>query len=887
MDGSEIDKLPASGGAVLGRGAAIGRYVVLGLVGRGGMGDVYAAYDPELDRKVAVKLVRTGRQDRRDPTGGRVRMLREAQAIARLSHPNVIVVFDVGPLGDGVFIAMEYVEGSTLSFWTQSAKRSWRELLETFRAAGCGLAAAHAAGIVHRDFKPDNVLVGRDGQVRVMDFGLARQVWGGTARRLPTVSSAPAAPEGVASAPDDDEDLFSTVNFNARHTPPELTGSSERPFDSKLTQTGAALGTPAYMAPEQFIGGATDARSDQFSFCVALFEALYGVRPFAGKTLEELRGNVLAGVVAETPAEAKVPSWLRRILLRGLRADPEERYPSMEALLAALSHDPTKALTRRLAFASAALLAVSLGSVGGLSYRTSHTRPTLCGAGPQKLNGVWEVEAPAAGRGRGESARKHAIRAAFVATGKSYADGTFARVRQILDRYVAAWSTMYTDSCEATHLRGEQSAQVLDLRMDCLADRLGRVKALTDVFASANDTVVENAVSAAGALPAIERCADVKLLRAVLPVPDDSSRVAVEAMREEIARVRALGDSGQCLVGAAAGKKLVTDAERLGYGPLEAQAHNALGRFGNECIDPPVAAEHYKKALWAAEASHDDESAAEAAVLLAHLLEGRLGEPAAAMDWIQLGQAILRRLGSGQSRIEIWALQVLGDITSQSEKPDEALALYQRALELEERTLGPDHPEVAGTLNNVAIVLQDAGRLPESIRTFERAVALNEKILGPDNPKVALVVANEGDVLNDLHRYEEALPLNQRALAIWAGAHTDPFYVAYGTTNVGESLLGLDQARRAASYFEEAIRLYQSSHTPFYPQARFGLARALWATKSERARAGQLALAARTDYQRSKISSRKLAELQAWLDSHGLAAGSPTGGERPRFATQR
>ena len=160
----------------LGRGAIIGRYVVLGLVGRGGMGEVYAAFDPELDRKVAVKLLRVKAGNGVTMTEGRQRTLREAQAIARLSDPNVVVVYDVGTFEDKVFIAMEFVDGNTVTFWLEQKPRSWQEILRVFIAAGRGLMAAHEKGLVHRDFKPDNVMVGRDGQVRVMDFGLARQM---------------------------------------------------------------------------------------------------------------------------------------------------------------------------------------------------------------------------------------------------------------------------------------------------------------------------------------------------------------------------------------------------------------------------------------------------------------------------------------------------------------------------------------------------------------------------------------------------------------------------------------------------------------------------------------------------------------------------------------
>ena len=277
---------PSADDVALAKGESLGRYVVLGLLGRGGMGEVYAAYDPELDRKIAVKLLRAGGGTGTIGSDGRTRLLREAQAIARLSHPNVVVVYDVGTFKESIFIAMEFVEGNTIGYWLQAADHKWREVLDVYLAAGRGLAAAHEAGLVHRDFKPENVMLTTAGQVRVMDFGLAR-VQAGVADDPAAEDPVEVAARAAALATTlggvlDDRTMKLGSGTRSR---PAAFSSSGHVLALKLTQTGAILGTPAYMAPEQLEGRRSDGQADQFSFCVALYRALYGAHPFRCDTL--------------------------------------------------------------------------------------------------------------------------------------------------------------------------------------------------------------------------------------------------------------------------------------------------------------------------------------------------------------------------------------------------------------------------------------------------------------------------------------------------------------------------------------------------------------------------------------------------------------------------
>lgn len=318
---------------VIERGTKVGRFVVVAELGSGGMGAVFAAHDPELDRQVALKVMRNAAGEEED----RVRMLREGQAMARVTHPNVITVYEVGTADGIVFLAQELLDGGTLGTWLEKP-HTQDEIVEKLVAAGRGLAAAHAAGLVHRDFKPDNVLLGKDGRVRVADFGLARA----TAMHA----------DGLATT-------------NRGGGPPRVDDVTRTPM-SPLTRTGAVMGTPMFMAPEQHRGERADARSDQFGFCVALYHALYKDWPFPGKTEPALADAVIEGRMNPEPKGASVPARLRKVLLRGLSTDPARRYPSMEALLAELAPAPVRRGRWPLAVGASVLLA-GLG-VGGYLF---------------------------------------------------------------------------------------------------------------------------------------------------------------------------------------------------------------------------------------------------------------------------------------------------------------------------------------------------------------------------------------------------------------------------------------------------------------------------------------------------------------------------------------
>ncbi|MCH9687585.1 MAG: serine/threonine protein kinase, partial [Deltaproteobacteria bacterium] len=497
-------------------------------LGVGGMGVVYAAYDPELDRRLAIKVLLPSLLGE-----GRPRLVREAQAIARITHPNVVTVHDVGEVDGSVFVAMELVEGTTLGKWVDKNQPSIPELLDAFTQAGEGLAAAHAADLVHRDFKPDNVLVGHDGRVRVVDFGLARG-------------------RGSADSIGHEEHI------------------SQSSLDEALTEAGTVMGTPAYMAPEQLGGRLATAASDQFSFCVALYEALYGERPFAGKTIESLSVSVHAGTVRDAPAGRRGPSWLRRVLLTGLQAKPSARYGSMDALLRALARNPVARRRKWLALGTGAL------AVAAVAYGSGATRErSVCASSANELRAVWNPS------------RTRAIGKAFSDTALPHAEDTWTRVHQRLSDYTAGWTTQSTEACEATHVDGTQSAELLERRRGCLGERLQRLDAFLTVLDTPDRAVVDRAVRGARGLPDLEGCRDLAALQAgVAPPEQESTRRAVEQLRERTARAEALSSAAKYREEIEILEGVLEEARATGYMPVVATVEHQLARALRSIDDP-------------------------------------------------------------------------------------------------------------------------------------------------------------------------------------------------------------------------------------------------------------------------------------------------------------
>jgi eukaryotic-like serine/threonine-protein kinase len=805
----------------LASGSRVDRYQVLGAIGRGGMGEVYAAYHPDLDRRIALKVVY-------EAGGGlperRARLLREARAIARLSHPNVITIYDAGTFDDRVYIAMEFVAGETVEQWLRSGTRSWREIVDVFVDAGRGLAAAHAANVVHRDFKPQNVMVGHDGSVRVMDFGLAQ----------------------LAHEP---------IDVAEGRAPDE-----QPPQPVTVTKTGARVGTIAYMAPEQFRGDPLDARADQFSFCVALYEALYGCRP----NLSHLRTASLpkTGETAGPTRSSGVPAWLRNTIARGLSADRERRFQSMGALLASITRGRVGA--RRRISALAIGVAVALLSVGG--WRFAAARRVSCAVPRDRLAGAWIA-------GDQKDPKRLAIHRAFLATGRPSVEVSWQRVSKILDDYMGRWSSMYVETCEATHVRGEQPADVLDLRMSCLNDSLDQVRALTDVFVVADQAAVGHVVASAQALTPLSRCADVQLLRSAVPLPrDEASLRAVQELRRSMRDVQALWDTGNYTAAWRRASLIRAQAESTGYKPLLAEMTAAVGSEESESEGNPAKAEStLMDAVFIAESSRDDLTAAKAASHLIFVVGYRLGRPKDAALWLRFVNSALDRMGGGNDRVRAWAINNYGAVMARQGDTETARALTAQAIALKEKELGENDPDVAVSLGNLALLLMDLDRPGEALQAATRAIDIFTKYGDPDTPTLAKSYEERGEALFALGKHEAAEASFNEALRIFRMHPTRANRPDVADVLHGLGALRVVQARptEAVQLLDEAlsIREEQEPRAIRIAETRFTLARALWDEGRDRRRALSLAREAQKNFAALATAARERA-ASAWLATH-------------------
>jgi serine/threonine protein kinase len=714
--------------------STVGRYVVLDSVGMGGMGLVCAAYDPKLNRKIALKLLRNASNDEAS-TAGRNRLFREAQALAKLSHPNVVTVHDVDVFEGQVYIAMEFVEGTTLREWLREEPRTWKQILEKFILAGRGLAAAHQADIIHRDFKPSNVLISKEGDVRVADFGVAK--------------------ERDRGRPDPQRDFAEferkrrTVGAGAQmDTTAEdaLIEEIQSNVSLDLTVAGRMVGTPAYMAPEQHMGLRVGPYTDQYSFCVSFYEALFGRLPFEGTDRRDQLTKMTEGRLPNPPKDAarNVPNWLYRVLARGLRPHPTERWPSMEELLAALERDPVKRM-RRWAIAGVSLATGAAAAVTIILGLQEPEQPNRCEALGQEVEKYWNDE------------RRQDIQAAFDRSNKPYAGDAARRVIETLNRWSEEWSGAKVAICEATQ-SGEQSEHLLDVRMYCLDRRANEIEAIADVFAEADDEIVERSVSAAHALGDPEACTAVRDTGEL----EDRNLPAqvleqVEAMEADLDRAHALATLEKFDESLPLQARVAARARELSH-PWPWTLTRALYELSEsqcETGDYAGGEASLHEVIRRAADVDDVEREVEAWSRLIFYIGYKHNQIAMGHAWSLAAESALVRAGEGR-RLKIRYESSLAALALADSQLDVGLGHYQTSLELARAEFGEDHPTTVTMMMNYAIALARDEQHEEAEKILLEAVTRSKEVYGPTHPDLAKVYLNLGFFYHKIEKFEQA-----------------------------------------------------------------------------------------------------------------------------------
>lgn len=616
----------------------IGRYAVESRVGAGGMGVVWAAHDPELNRRVAVKVLRPGTGTEAGRRG-QIRLVREAQAMARLSHPNVVQVYDAGVDDDKVYVAMEFIVGVTAARWLEDEGRSWREVVRLFVEAGRGLAAAHEAGLVHRDFKPSNVLVGEDGRVWVADFGLASTAVG--------------------------------------HEIDAALAQGATTVSTELTSRGSMIGTPRYMAPEQRVGDIAGPAADQFSFCVALHEALFGARPYPSATKEY---RTLEESDYRPPSTTLgLPKVVVEAVRRGLRIDPEERFESMDALLERIADAPDLLARRvqRAVFASVALGASAIG------WSVAAAGPA-CEASEDAMAQVWD------------DTRRESLAALLD-------EGSPVVVRTI-DAYAERWIDAGRGACEA-HDDGLLSAPLMAASATCLDDRRHALDRFLTLVEVGEPGVRPSAPVAANRLPRVGDCRDTRALEAGLTVGDEALTETVDDLRRRTLLATVSHHAGQVDAALAELEDIERDADESAHGPIIAEVGLAAGRLAMDRQNWTEAQPRLEDASSQAIASGRDRVAAEAEarlIFVTALLEG----PAEGLRHERVADALAKRVGDPPALRALIANNV-GVGHGISGDRERAAKAFQRAYDLSSGGTRVDPLDRTGYTLNVALLTSD------------------------------------------------------------------------------------------------------------------------------------------------------------------------------------
>jgi hypothetical protein len=870
---------------VLAPGVAVGRYELVELLGSGGMGSVYRAHDPQLSRDIALKVLHPLYPGQGGGSDYHHRLLREAQALAKLSHPNVVAAFDVGTHGSVVFVAMELVRGESLRSWLL-APRSPSEVIRVLIAAGRGLVAAHTAGVLHRDFKPGNVMVSPDGRVRVVDFGLAR---------LALASTEPT--EGQEQGQE--------------RAPTEVNQRRSSLLEGELTETSVLMGTPGYISPEQLRGEPADVFADQYGFAVTAFVALTGKMP-------AWTGGSDANDGGQLDWPRNVPRRVRRIVERGLAQLPSERHPSAAAMVEALEREISPGRRTRT------LLVLGLGavSIAGAAALLSARSHVTCQVGPESFRQVWD------------GPRRSTLHDALVSTGRPNAEEAFALLARRLDAFQASWLAMKQESCAATHVRGEQSEKVLGVRNLCLERKLAGAAALVTAFSHPDPGAVDRA---AGAMPdSIEECADTAALLGTaerLPA-DPGARTKIARLESAFAVTRSLVVAGQFKEARAGAEQQLAEARALGHEQTIAQALRsaafAIYSQARTAEERKQGEGYLREAIPLAARAGDDRLVAWTSSYLFNLLayaQRRIQEAEAMLPHVEA--LVIRGGNHPQDRLEV--LYGQARIMALKHKFPEAIALFDQvialsdSLEHEGKAYGAN---ARGEIGEIAIALEN---YPEAVRRMQAALTALEGAFGSHHPRILIGLANlalaqskvdgdaalatvakmrelaatlpsadwraitipflEGQIREDRADCAHALPHYRDALERFITTYgAEGSQVADVHERLGACLQATQHRSEALVHLEKVLSIRRAKgDTPSnVAEAAFALAKTLasgGARADQRARAFALAQEAQGLWKSDGIT-RKQRDAEDWLAAHDAGVPPSLSAPRVRMATQ-
>jgi serine/threonine protein kinase/tetratricopeptide (TPR) repeat protein len=766
------------------------RYKLIALLGSGAMGVVYRAYDRALERHIALKLIRS---DSAGASRLKVRLVAEAHALAKMTHPNVVTIHDLGIRADEIFIAMELIEGSTLRAHLEQTRAGWKEIVAYYLQAAHGLAAAHDRGLIHRDFKPENILVSGS-RVVVTDFGLVRPIF----------------------------------------------------EDSQKHVKSEPVGTPAYMAPEQFRGEPADQRTDIFNFCASVYESIYKESPFPGDSLAQRRAAVLANTRRLPSSRVQVPGYLRTTLQKGLAPERADRFSSMRQLIDIFSEILSSEAhrRRRRVYAASAMAIVALFVGGTLLWRRLVPRQ-LCLQNARELPLYWSKQA------------RPKILSALGHSRVPFRNETWRTLDSLLSRYVDSWGDAYTQQCDAAWGIGTQSFAAVK-RLMCLDEQQTAAKEFADLLATGDGEVWTRSVTSALQLQPPQSCGTATPDKENHPAPDtEQSSQPIRKSRRKLGKATGLQVGGNAAEDARRSRSLyeqaataaetaLQTARAIGSVPLEADALFRLAsirkdqgkwseaeRLFTSCVDT---AERARNDLLRAKSAtellgvigHDQRRSAEGArwAHQAEVVLARLGNPSFEMAALRATRALLR-LNEGQldqAEDDLRAaltlrqqllpandatlgitLMNLGAVVQAKGKYWEAASFWGQAYALLSAALGSQHPRSAAVLSNMGYALFSMGRLDEAKEEYERALTAQTLALGPQHPFIAATLMNIAIVYDSLGDHQQALSYATRALDILKVLDPDSDQLFAVKLNIANYLAELGQFARAHELANEAL----------------------------------------------------------------------------------